>query len=339
MTLWQRMKTADWRLELFTLIFTIVFVVFYKGGDLYNYSKVSAFLAGVKDVFEQNFFLFGVGDGKLYVKDSSESYSAYASGRENIAKVNIQFRLAPRQNIFIWGMEALFGFFTDSVPPPEDRVDIVVTPSVDYENFITAVVSKLGMNEYRKLNYYLSLTKTSDSPLLPESFVFMSENNEYQEKTFTDKFAASLKLPMATWLRYVAFTDQPVEKPEAIRDLLPVRRVVISAKLATGKEELAQLSELLAAVFDIIDQIASGEITFRNGAALKIVRAREAEIAKIKKNEELAKEEQLAEERAKIKKQERDAYRQLSREEQLKQDKKAQEKKQRKMQKKMTKRM
>lgn len=335
MTLFQRLKTADWRLELFTIVFTLVFVIFYKAGDLYNYSKVSAFLGGVKDVFEKNFYLYGVGNGKLYVKDSSESYSSYATGRENIAKVNLNFRLAPRQNVLIWIMESLFGYFTESVPVPEDRVEIVIHPSADYENFVSAVVSKNGMNDYRKANYYLSLTRTTDSPLLPESFVFMSESNEFQEKTFTTKFADSLTLSMANFLRFVAFTDQPVERPEALRDLLPQKRIVISLKLVTGKEELAQISNVLAAVFDIVDQIANNEITFKPEASRKIVKAREAEIAKIKKVEEVARQEELAEEKAKLKRQERDELRSLSRDEQLKAEKKAQEKKQKKMQKKM----
>lgn len=339
MSLWQRLKTNDWRLEYFTILFTIAFVFVYKLGDWYNQSRVTSFLNGVKGVFEKNFYQFGVGDGKLYEKDSAESYASYATGRKNISKVNLVFRLAPRQNVFVWLMEIAFSYFTESVLYPSDRVEIVVSPSADYDNFITAVVSKLGMSEYRKFNYYLALTRTSDSDLLPQSFVFMSEVNEYQEKTFTAKLADSFKANMASFVRYVAFTDQPSEKPVAIRDLLPHRRVVISLNLVTGKSELAQISELLDSVFDVIDKIAENEITFRPEAARKVVKAREVEIAKIKKIEETARQEELAEEMAKVRKEERQKVRNLSREEQLKAEKKAQEKKARKAQKKMKVRM
>lgn len=335
MPLLERLKLNDWRLEIVTVLFTALFVFFYKAGDWYNQSLVTKFLAGVKDVFEENFAQFGVGQGQLYVKDSSENYSSYASGRENISKVNMTFRLVPRQNFFVWIMELGFSFFTEAVQKPVDRLEMVVFPSVDYDNFITAVVSKLGMNDFRKFQYFLSLTRTTDSPLLPESFVFMSEVNEYQEKTLTKKFANALHLSMAPFLRYVAFTDQPNDKPELIRDLLPVRRVIISINLVTGKEELKQISEVIAAVFDVIDQLASKEITFKVESAKKIVKARETEIKKIQKAEDDFKAEQLAEEKAKLKRQERDELRNMSREDQMKAEKRSQDRKQRKMQKKM----
>ncbi|KAM9937329.1 hypothetical protein OXX80_003135 [Metschnikowia pulcherrima] len=335
MNVFQRLKLADWRLELFTLFTCLAFGFLYKFGDSYNTKKVTTFLAGVKGVFEENFHLFGVDSGKLYEKDSAENFSSYASGRENIAKVNIVFRLAPRQNFFIWIMESVFAYFTESVATPEDKVDIIITPSADYENFISAIVSKLGMNEYRKLNYYLSLTKTSDSPSLPESFVFMSEAIDYQEKIFTERLAKSLNLSMASYLRYLAFTDQPIDRPQAIRDLIPQRRVVLSLKLVTGKQQLAEISEILASVFEIVDKISSGEIAFRAESSKKVVKTREAEIAKIKKAEEFTKQEALAEEKSRLKREEKEKFRSLSKEEQAKAEKKANERKQRKLQKKM----
>lgn len=335
MSLFQRFQTHDWRLELFTLTFCVVFAVLYKVGDLYNNSKVTSFLNGVRGVFEKNFALYGVGHKQLYVKDSSENYSSYASGRENISKVNINFRLAPRQNAFLWAMESIMSMFMESVVAPEDRVDIVITPSVEYEHFITAIVSKLGMNLFRKTNYYLSLTRTNDSSLLPESFVFMSEANEFQEKTFTQQLASSLNLSMGSFLNFIAFTDQPQEKPEVLRDLIPKRRIVISSKAVSGKKQLAELSEVVEAVLDIVDQIAAKQITFKAEAAKKIIKAREVEIEKIRKVQDLVKQEALAEEKAAMKKKEKDEFKKLSRDEQLKAEQKAQDKKLKKAQKKM----
>lgn len=339
MSLFERLKTYDWRLEYFTVAFTVGFVLLFKLGDWYNQSRVTKFVNGLKGVFEENFFQYGVGDGKLYIKDSTEHYSGYATGRKNISKVNLTFRLAPRQNLILWTMEVILSYFSESVVPPTDRVEIEITPSGDYENFVSGIVSKLGMNDARRLHYYLLLTRTHDSALLPESFVFMSEVNEFQEKLFTAKLGESLHASMASFLKFVAFTDQPSDKPESIRELLPHRRVVISLDLVTGKSELAQISALLNAVFDVVDKISEGEITFRPEASRKIVKARETEIAKIKKIEELARQEELAEEKAKLRKQERDNVRNMSREEQMKAEKKAQDRKQRKAQKKMKVRM
>ncbi|RKP32915.1 DUF1682-domain-containing protein [Metschnikowia bicuspidata] len=335
MSLLQRFKVHDWRLEMFILLFIVLFIFLFKIGDIYNNSKVSAFLAGVRTVFEDNFALYGVGDGLMYVKDSSENYSSYASGNANIAKVNINFRLAPRQNIFLWAMESIMSMFMEAIVPPEDRVNIFITPSVEYEHFITAIVSKFGMDQSRKLNYYLSLTRATDSDLLPSSFVFMSEANEFQAKTFTEKLSSSLTDSAASFLKFVAFTDQPHEKPEALRDLIPHRRIVISSKIVTGKQQLAELSLIIEAVLDVVDQIASKQITFKVEAARKIIKTREAEIEKIKKAEEQIKQEALADEKAQLRKKERENLKNLSRDKQLNAEKKAQEKKQRKAQKKM----
>lgn len=335
MSLVERLKIHDWRLELFTLFFIFAYAFAHKCGDLYNNSLVTGFLNGVRGAFEENFALYGVCEGKLFVKDSSENYSSYATGRDNIAKVNIDFRLAPRQNCFLWAIESVFSIFMDAVIPPEDRIHIEIIPSIDYEHFITAIVSKLGMDHYRRVNYFLSLTRTSDSKLLPESFVFMSEANEFQEKTFTEKLSSSLNANMASYLKFVAFTDQPQEKPEILRDLMPNRRIVISMKLVNGKKQLEEISRLLDAVFDVVDEIASNKITFKPEAARKIIKAREAEIDKIKKIQLQIEQDAANDAKAEQKKKKRQEFKKLPRDEQLKAEQKAQEKKQRKAQKKM----
>lgn len=340
MTILERIQANDWKLEYITLAFTAVFVILFKLGDFYNQWLVTNYLKALKGVFTKNFAQYGVSsDGSLYVKDSSESYSSYATGRANIAKVDLTFRLAPRHNSFVWILETLLSIFTESVQAPTDRVDIVITPSAEYDNFILAIVSKLGMNDFRKFNYYLSLTKTSDSARLPESFVFMSEAAEFQDKTLTEELRQSLKLDTASFLRFIAITDQPTEKPATIPECQPVRRIVVSTKLVTGSDQLAQISKVLNSVFNLVDHLATKKILFKPEALKKIVKTREVEISKIKKIDEEIKAEKLAEEQAKLKKQEQARLRNLSSAEQEKLEKKALEKKQRKAQRKQKLRM
>ena len=129
-------------------------------------------------------------------------------------------------------------------------------------------------------------------------------------------------------------TDQSVEKPESLRELMPKRRIVISVKAITSQNDLKQLSAVLDAVFNLVDKLADGAITFKPEALKKVVKTREAEIDKLKKIQEEIKKEELAEEQSKLKRQERDRLRNMSREEQLKAEKKAAERRQKKMQKK-----
>lgn len=334
MTVWQRLQIRDWRLEIFTMGFIAIFVFLFKTGDLYNKSKVTGFLSGISEVMNKQFYQFGVSPNQLYIKDSSENYSSYATGRVNIASVQINFTLVPRYNVFLWILESGFSFFSSNVKAPEDTVDIFITPLGHYDNFITAIVSKLGMNDARKFNYFLSLCKTSDSPNLPESFVYMSEANEFQEKTTTNELKNSLNLQIANVVKFIALTDQPVEKPESLREFMPNRKVIISLKATTSKKDLKQISAILEAVFNLVDKLVDTAITFRPEAVKRVVKTREAEIEKLKKIQEEARKEELAEEQAKLKREERDRLRNMSREEQLKAEKKAAERRQKKMQKK-----
>ncbi|CAH6721342.1 UPF0674 endoplasmic reticulum membrane protein [[Candida] jaroonii] len=339
MTFFERAKLQDWRLELVTLGFTGVFVILFFIGDFYNKSLVTGFLNGINDTLKQNFYQVGVSKDELYIKDSSENYSSYATGRDNISRVNIDIKLRPRHNIFVWFLEGVISFFTEAVKKPIDKVDIVIYPSFAYDNFISAIVSKLGMNDYRKFNYFLSLTKTSDSAKIPESFVFMSEGNEFQEKILTEKLLSSLDIQAANFIRYFAFTDQSTERPESIEGFAPLRRVVVSLQIPSSKKDYEQVCKLLESIFDIIDKLASKEISFKPESLKKVLKTRENEIEKVQKAMELEKQEIEAEEKAKLKREERDRIRNLSPAEQAKLEKKEQERKQKKLQKKQRVRM
>jgi hypothetical protein len=332
----QRILISNWTVELFTLAFIVAFVILFKLGDAYNTSITKKFLKGVSATFEKHFFQFGVSPDTLYVKDSAENFSSYATGRIHIAKVNITFKLKPRHNIFVWAMELVLGYFTDSVKVPTDVVDFEITPSHEakYDNFIAAIASKLEMDDLRKSNYFLSLTKTSDSANLPESFVYMSEVNAFQEGITTVDLKNALTVDAASYVRFIAFTDQPAERPTSLQELVPRRKIIISTNLTTNKNNLKQLSQILEAVFNLIDKLASKDITFKQDALKKVVRTRELEVAKIQKVIDEMKQEELAEEKSKQKKLEREKLKSLSPEEQAKLEKKAMEKSRKKQQKK-----
>ncbi|KAK6199908.1 uncharacterized protein RJT21DRAFT_5034 [Scheffersomyces amazonensis] len=337
LTIFQRALLNDWRLEGFTLAFITLFVLLFLAGDIYNKRLVVRLLENLKGSFEKNFYQYGVNPNTLYIKDSSENYSSYATGRVNIAKVNILFKLKPRHNSFVWILETILSFFTVSVPYPTDRVDFVITPSSDaeYDNFIAAIVSKIGMNDYRKLNYFLSLTKTSDSPNLPQSFVYMSEANEFQEKITTPDLKKALTLESASFIRYLAVTDQPAEHPESLHEMTPRRKIILSTDVTSNVEQIKQIGRVLEALFQLVDKLAAKEISFKAEAVKKVVKTRDLEIAKLQKIEEEIKQEKLADEKAKLKREERDKLRNSSKDEQLKAEKRAQERRARKQQKKL----
>lgn len=333
----QRLRANDWRVEIFSVLFTVAFVLLFKVGDYYNTNLATKFLKGLSPVMTKNFFQYGTTTTDLYTKDSSESFTSYASGRQNIDRVVINLSLKPRQNGFMWFIETATSFFSEIVPPPVDKADIFIYPSfsAQYDNFIAAIVNKQGMNDARQQNYYLSLTKTVDSALLPPSFVYMSEASELHEKAFSPEVLATLDPKV---LRYVAITDQPISRPEKISELEPRRRIIVLVNLTSNKERLTQLSEFLDSLFNVLDSLAAKKTTFRPEALRKVLKARETEVAKLQKIVDEEKKEELAEERAKQKRLEK-RNSTLSEAEQAKAEKKALEKKQRKQMKKQRVRM
>lgn len=331
MSLLQRISLQNWTIEYVTILSIVGYIVLYLLGSWYNKSITHKYLTLLTPYFSKTFYQYGILRDQLYIKDVSDHYTSYATGRTNIAKVGISVQLQPRHNLFLWVTETILSFFFDSIKTPEDTVLFEIIPFNQYDNFIFAIVSKLGMDKARKLCYYLSLTRTSDSSKLPESFVFMSEANELQEKLFTKELESALDLSSASYIKSIAFTDQPHDRPEKILDLKPIRRVVIQTKLVTGDDQLARIGKVLEAIFNVVDRLSTQEISIKPETSKKIVKTREVEIGKLKKIEEDEKQEKLADEKAKQRKAEREKLRKLSPEEQEKLEKKAAEKKQKKM--------
>ena len=331
----------SWNIELLALSAILIYSLLFKIGDIYNRRTVTSFLNSLNDVFKKNFFQYGVNEDSLYIKDSPENYASYATGRINIDKVNISISLQPRHNIFIWLFESVFSFFMDSIEKSEDVAEFTITPSSDvtYDNFITAIVSKSGMNDFRNSNYFLSLTKTTDSPKLPESLVFMSETQEFLDKILTEVLRHSLTQDSASYLRYIAFTDQPEEKPKSISQCRPQPRIVLSTFIPKKHDQLTQLSVIFGELFRIIDLLSAKKIAFKPESLRKVLKTRENELAKIQKLIDEGKQELLNSEKAKLKRDEIEKARHISREEQIKLEKKTQEKRQRKLQKKQKIRM
>lgn len=335
MTILQRFVANDWTLEFITLGFTLLYIVLFTLGDSYNKRKVTSYLAGISETVNKNFFQFGTSAKELYIKDDAEHYTSFATGRVNISSVKFNFTLQPRHNIFVWIFEFILSFFTVSVKTPVDKVDIEITPSVEYDNFISAIVNKIGMNDVRLDNYYLSLTKTTDSDNLPPAFVYMGEVAEFQEKITTVELKNILKNPETSKvLKFLAFTDQSDEKPYSIKQCFPTRKIIISTYLSSSKSQLKQVNALLESIFSIVDKLGSKDISFKTESLKKIVKTRETEIQKIVKLLDARKQEEIEAEKAKVKKQEREGIRKLSREEQIKLEKKQQEKEKKKLQRK-----
>lgn len=334
-----RLKLYDWTLELIGVGLIVGLIALFTFGAQLNKSYVSSVVTAIKPVLDDNFYQVGASKDQLLVKDSPTLFTLFSTGRINFQHLTAQFKLAPRQNLFFYFLETVVSFFFESVPAPADSVQVVLKPSQDNKigNYIFAIVNKDGMNNAREENYYLSLTKTTESSTLPTEFVFMSESNELNNGLITEQLTAVLA-KSSKFLKFLAITDLPAEKPVSEREAQSSPELILSLKLATSKEDLETIKELISQFIELGDRASNFQL--KADQQKKIHNVRVAEITKILKAIQAQKDEELKEQRLEA---EREARRlkekTLSPEAQDKLDKKQREKRERRAKNKQMKRM
>lgn len=330
MTIFQRVRAYDWKMEMTVGGFVLGYCVLYFLGSSYNKRLVSNWVQTHQEVFSEQFAQVGCDGENVVIKDDNENFTFFASGRLNIASFVANFKLKPRHDFFVWVLESLMSFFFESIKFPQDTVDITVKLDPEAlaktDDFIWAIVSKEGMSDIRNAHYYLSLTKTTDSPRLPNSFVFMTEASDATDVVFKNHLAEALELSKDC-VKLLAVTDQPSDKPESVSDCEPVTHFVLNCKLSTG----ADSAKLIKSFLTFIDQVANSKGKLKAETYKRIKKTRESEISKIVKIKEQLMREELEEKKLEAQKKARDSLRNLSPEEQKKLEKKQAEKKQRKM--------
>jgi hypothetical protein len=330
MSILQRLSLYPWNIEFFAIGIIALYFVIYKVGANFNNKIANEFFDSIIPTLKENFYQVGVTSNQLYAQDDGQHYTLYASGRLKIESFIAKIELQSRQNIFMWIMELLVSFFMESIPAPQDSVTIEFQydeqTSENFDNFIWAIVTKDKMDKYRNENYFLSLTKTSESPKLPNQFVFMNEVPEMNDVLFTKKLSDLLQSNVST-LKYLSITDQPIEKPSKIIELKPVKRVVLQFALSNNSNQIESIKNLINYILNDYVDLISNRAIFRPELTRKVKRTRENEYNKLKKQLDDAKRDELnnkkIEEQRKLKAS-------MTPEEQQKLAKRQQERKQRK---------
>lgn len=286
MTIGERLTNYNWKVELFAVGVILAYYGLFKIGSGYNAKLANNFINSIVPVLKENFYQVGVTPNQLYAQDDAQHFTLYSSGRLRIQSFIAKIELISRQNLFMWLMEFVTSFFLDSIPAPQDLVTIEFTfddeSSEKFDNFIWAVVTKDKMDNFRNENYFLSLTKTSESPKLPTQFVFMNEVPEMNDVLFTKKLSDLLSANIKT-LKFIAITDQPIEKPDKISELKPIKRFIMQFTLSNSSSDIESIKNLFTYILnDYLDLIAT-RATFRPELTRKVKKTRENEYNKLKK--------------------------------------------------------
>jgi hypothetical protein len=169
---------------------------------------------------------------------SPDEFATYATGRQNVAFVDVSIKLLKRYNPFMLVAEFIISFFFESWPQPTERVetvayafdgkekDLVPAPAADkehldqrakgsssaYDGFIFAIVHKNSMRRLREDRYDVSLTFTKDHEKLPTWTTVMCEAAEITETLLTPDLIKAIE-EAGDSFEYLIVTDQPVDKP------------------------------------------------------------------------------------------------------------------------------
>lgn len=172
---------------------------------------------------------------KAIKQKSLFEYTSYATGRSNVAFVDVKLELIKRFNPIMTVAETVSGFFIDSVPTPQDIVEATLYPfdgreekvvpgipgaaersSKDsksaYDGFVWAIVNKDKMQKLRDDRYDVSITFTKDNAKLPMWATVMSESAEITTALLTDELAAAVT-QAGELFDCLIVSDQPIDKP------------------------------------------------------------------------------------------------------------------------------
>jgi len=367
---WERTTLADFYQELVLLPILVLVVLVNLWGSRANRQRAKEWAATHLPMLEGEFASIGFSgkrSSKLGLKDEAESselaktlvgstdvpddmmrekskdtYITYATGRQNVAYLDIKLTLYPRYNPFKWFFEAAGSFFLDSMPMPVERMEAIAycfdgkekamvsqTPSQGggskestYDGFVWAVVHKDKMKQLREDRYDLSLTTTKDHPKLPIWTTVMSESAEVTDALLTPEMIKAIT-DAGEDLEALIVSDQPTDAPKKYvttdtcqkpqkQDLLTLLLDRLNDTIPKKRVSLsmrlnhsAPSTSLFAIFLRLPDHLVS-TAHFRPEAMRKIKATREDEMRKIRKVDEDEKSEERRNQSEKMKKEERD---------------------------------
>jgi hypothetical protein len=256
----ERYSLSDFKQEGFIMIAVAIFLVIHLIGTKANRAKAKAWISAHAPVLENEFALVGFGGRKaptvedaageglaktlanssldipvqLLKEKSLNEFATYATGRQNIAFLDVNITLLKRYNPLIVIAESITGFFFESMAAPTEKVEAILYPfdgkealtvpgqlpgaqelrkdKSSYDGFVWAVVNKDSMKALRDERYDVSITTTKDHPKLPNWATVMSESAEVTDLLLTPELIAAV-VEAGELLDFLIITDQPIDKP------------------------------------------------------------------------------------------------------------------------------
>lgn len=355
--------------------FIILIIAFHLWGTRKNRRKAKAWAQAHVPVLQSEFAVVGFSGIRRQIsaeaieaselaspdsvlkEKSPQEFVSYATGRQNVAFVDISIKLLKRYNPIHFAFDYIFSLFFDSWPVPTEKFEavayafdgkekelvpvpagdtsIIKVPNSSYDGFVWAVVHKNHMRKFRQDRYDASLTFTKDNPKLPNWVTVMSESAEITDTLLTADLIKAVE-QAGDLFEYLIITDQPVEKPTKIEETTPKKRVHLSIQIPSSAASYASTMPLFSLFLRLPDMLVSSA-HFRPEVMRKLRNTREEEIRRLRRADEEEKSEERKLQLEKMKKEERErTLRNMSAEEQRKYLEREKEREQRRLLKKHT---
>ncbi|KAL9610462.1 MAG: hypothetical protein Q9167_004835 [Letrouitia subvulpina] len=371
--IWERTSPRDFYQEAVIMPFIILIVGLHIWGRRKNRRKARAWITAHGPAMQKEFAVVGYGGKRSSVsadngddvdeeatgnedlmrEKTAMEFTSYATGRLNVASLELKLSLFKRYNPLTLMIESALGFLFESVTPPAERMeatsyvfdgkerDVVPVrskaeldnkdarfkglPSSSYDNFVWALVHKERMKRLRDDRYDISLTATRDHSKLPPWLTTMSESAEITEQMLRSEELVKAAKEAGDSFEYLIISDQPAEKPNKLADLevsnASRKRIYLSLSLppkSTHPSAYKTTLPLFTHFLRLADTLVS-HAHFRPEVTKKIKATREEEVKKLRVKDESEKADERRLESEKRKKGERDArVKGLSAEEQRK---------------------
>lgn len=337
----ERVKYYDWTLEYICIALMVILCIVYTVCVYYNTNRANRIFGQLNRFFLDDLkfarvgFLKKDGSKTLYIKEQNAIwFTTFATGRSSIESITVKVFFRSWFNPIAMAVEQLIGLFTEN--ETKEFIQLVVKPNGMWAKdetstalfsdevktklkFIASIVHKSYMNQCRLKNYFLSLTHTTESDLLPREYVFMSETKQLN-KFFAIYAARMLNETLARcshFLQFISFTDLPDEKPmtDQLWESSQSPRCVIHCSSISNKKDIDLLKQLLTDVVEVYDTVTKEILNknldsfLTNDLLKRPVQLRKDELAKLirsmKQREQEISQEKKAEEDKKKRREQR----------------------------------
>lgn len=336
----QRHSLSEFKAEGLILVVMGLIYAFHVFGSRANRTKAKAWAKAHVATLKDEFAVVGFGgrpntegaaDLNLdaVVKEKSLfEYALYASGRQNVAFMDVNITLTKRFNPIMNGVESAMGLLTDMFGSPEDVAEAILYPfdgresltvpkrrgasaeehvkdlKSTYDNFVWAIVNKSCMQKLRDSRYDVSLTATKENSKLPVWLTVMSESAEITNSLLTDELIAAVTAAGDSF-DYLVITDQPSDQPTNLNETIPRKRMYLKYHLPSDND-YTKFTDLFSYFVRLPDMLVQNG-HYRPEVLKKVRAVRDAKIAQIKRVMEEERAEERLVDKEKAKKAKRDA--------------------------------